>query len=73
MCITAEDRRQYMETLEGMGYVGHFALQEYLQDLADSVGVDISRVRSIVQVYGISELFDAIPVAVKDYAMKHCD
>lgn len=66
--ITTEDRRQYMETLEGMGYTGKNALQQYAQDLADDNGVDISVIRSIIQVLGVQELFDGVVTAVEDYA-----
>lgn len=71
--IKPEDRRQYMETLEGRGYSGQHMLQDYLQDLADDNGVGIDVVRSIVTVYGVSELFDGVPVVVEDYAMEHCE
>ena len=66
--ITAEDRRQYMETLESMGYTDKNALQQYVQDLSDDSGVDISVIRSIIQVLGVRELFDGVVSAVEDYA-----
>ena len=68
MTITAEDRRQYMETLESRGYTGKNALMEYVQDLSEDSGVDISVIRSIIQVLGVRELFDGVVSAVEDYA-----
>lgn len=70
--FTSESHKEMVETLRSMGYDGPTPMVDYLNDLADEHGVDVSVVRSLVQVVGIEEMFDGLVSAVQDYAADGC-
>ena len=61
----------YQSTLAHCRELGYANVREYVEATAEEYGVRLDVARSIYQIHGHNEAFDAFPVALEDYAMQH--
>lgn len=66
--LTANTHKDMIDMLHSLGYSGTQPLQQYCTDLSYQFQVDTDRIRSIIMVLGIEELFTGVVKAVEEFA-----